>query len=74
MTVKLERIWFYAGLISLISVIGILIVFSDRGLGFPDEGLHALLIMIFCLNIYTILLLSLSIYFNYDYFVYHWLF
>ena len=43
MTVKLERIWFYAGLTSLISVIAILIFFSDRGLGFPDEGLHALL-------------------------------
>ena len=43
MTVKLERIWFYAGLTSLISVIGILIVFSDRGFDFTDEGLYALL-------------------------------
>jgi hypothetical protein len=43
MTVKLERIWFYAGLISLISVIGILIVFSDRGFDFTDEGTYALL-------------------------------
>ena len=43
MTAKLERIWFYAGLTALISVIGILIVFSARGFGFPDEGLHALL-------------------------------
>ena len=43
MTVKLERIWFYAGLTSLLSVIGILIVFSDRGFDFSDEGLYALL-------------------------------
>ncbi len=43
MTAKLERIWFYAGLTSLISVIGILIVFSDRGFDFTDEGLYALL-------------------------------
>lgn len=43
MTVKLERIWFYAGLTSLISVIGILIVFSCRGFDFTDEGLYALL-------------------------------
>jgi len=43
MTAKLERIWFYAGLTSLISVIGILIVFSDRGFDFSDEGLYALL-------------------------------
>jgi len=43
MTVKLERIWFYAGLTSLISVIGILIVFSARGFDFTDEGTYAIL-------------------------------
>ena len=43
MTVKLKRIWFYAGLTSLISVNGILIGFSDRGFDFTDEGLYALL-------------------------------
>lgn len=43
MTVKLERIWFYAGLTSLSSVIAILIIFSSRGFDFTDEGLFALL-------------------------------
>ena len=43
MTVKLERIWFYAGLTSLISVIAILFIFSSRGFDFTDEGLYALL-------------------------------
>ena len=42
MKVRLERIWFYAGLTSLSSVIAILIIFSSRGFDFTDEGLFAL--------------------------------